>query len=92
MTQSLPPGASVVAASDFTPYAALDYGDTPAISFQGHPEFSQGFCCALYNVRRGTALAADRVDAACDSLDRPVDNASVGKWMANFLRQRARSA
>ncbi|MEQ9314275.1 MAG: type 1 glutamine amidotransferase [Henriciella sp.] len=40
--QSLPPGASVIAASDFTPFAVLDYGDVPAISFQGHPEFSGG--------------------------------------------------
>lgn len=84
---SLPEGAKVVAASDFTPYAALAYGDMPAISFQGHPEFSAGFCCALYNVRRNTAFSAARVDEACDSLDTPVDNALVGKWMANFLGQ-----
>jgi GMP synthase-like glutamine amidotransferase len=87
--QSLPPGASVVAQSDFTPYAVLDYGDVPAISFQGHPEFSRGFCCALYNVRRGTAFSPERVDEACDSLDTAVDNSLVGKWMANFLRQSA---
>ena len=84
---SLPPGASVVARSDFCPYAVLDYGSVPAISFQGHPEFSQGFCCALYNVRRNTAFSAERVDDACGSLDTPVDNSLVGKWMANFLRR-----
>lgn len=87
--QSLPPGASVVAASDFTPFAVLDYGDVPAISFQGHPEFSSGFSCALYNVRRGTAYTDERVEAACDSLDRGLDNALVGSWMANFLRRAA---
>ena len=86
---SLPDGAILVAASEFTPYAALDYGDMPAISFQGHPEFSAGFCCALYNVRRGTAFSADRVDSACESLDTPVDNALIGRWMANFLNQNA---
>lgn len=85
--QSLPPGASVVAASDFTPFAVLDYGDVPAISFQGHPEFSNGFSCALYNVRRGTAYTDERVEAACDSLDRGLDNAVVGSWMANFLKR-----
>lgn len=89
--QSLPPGASVVARSDFCNYAALDYGRVPAISFQGHPEFSSGFCCALYNVRRGTAFSAERVDEACDSLDTPVDNGEVGKWMANFLAASAAS-
>ncbi|WP_370234283.1 MULTISPECIES: glutamine amidotransferase-related protein [Henriciella] len=85
---SLPPGATVVGASDFTPFAALDYGAVPAISFQGHPEFSSGFNCALYNVRRGTAFSGDRVDAACKSLDHPVDNGLVGGWMARFLASR----
>ena len=89
--QSLPPGASVVARSDFTPYAVLDYGRVPAISFQGHPEFSAGFCCALYNVRRNTAFTADRVDEACESLDTPVDNARVGEWMARFLKATVQS-
>ena len=86
---SLPEGARVVARSDFTPFAALDYGHVPAISFQGHPEFSSGFCCALYNVRRGTAFGPERVDEACDSLSTPVDNSLVGQWMANFLRSKA---
>lgn len=82
---SRPDGAHTVAASDFTPYAALAYDNMPAISFQGHPEFSAGFCCALYNVRRGTAFSEVRVDEACGSLDVPVDNDLVGAWMANFL-------
>ncbi|MGB3625140.1 MAG: glutamine amidotransferase [Henriciella sp.] len=89
--ESLPPGASVVAASDFTPFAVLDYGDVPAISFQGHPEFASGFSCALYNVRRGTAFSAQAVDEACTSLDRPIDNALVGAWIANFLKQHNRA-
>ena len=42
-----PPGARVVAASDFTPFAALAYADQPAISFQGHPEFDPAFATAL---------------------------------------------
>lgn len=36
---TLPPGAEVFAASDFTPMAALAYRDQPAISMQPHPEF-----------------------------------------------------
>lgn len=82
---SRPDGAHIVAASDFTPFAALEYDHVPAISFQGHPEFSPGFSCALYNVRRGTAFSAERVDEACTSLDTQVDNELVGRWMANFL-------
>ena len=83
---SLPEGAKTIAASGFTPFAVLDYGDMPAISFQGHPEFSPDFCRALYNVRRGTAFSEARVDEASDSLEKPVDNDMVGAWMANFLR------
>lgn len=84
---SLPPGAKVVARSDFTPFAVLDYGMVPAISFQGHPEFSAGFCRALYNVRRGTAFSEDFVDEASQSLETPVDNQLVGEWMASFLKR-----
>lgn len=87
--QSLPEGARVVAASDFTPFAALDYPDLPAISFQGHPEFSAGFCRALYKVRQGSAFSKARVKEASDSLKRHVDNELVGLWMANFLRNSA---
>ena len=38
-----PPNTEVIAASDFTPYAALAWTDRPAISFQFHPEFYAGF-------------------------------------------------
>lgn len=85
---SLPDGARRVAASSFTPYAALDYGNIPAISFQGHPEFSAGFCRALYDVRRGTAFPEDFVDEASRSLETPVDNELVGQWMGRFLAEK----
>jgi GMP synthase-like glutamine amidotransferase len=77
-----PPGTAVVAASDFTPFAALSWTDRPAISFQFHPEFSVGYAKALIEKRY------DRVndpDAALASLDAPNDNLRVGSWMRNFL-------
>ncbi len=82
---SLPPGALTVAGSDFCPYAAIDYPSATAISFQGHPEYSPEFACALYAIRKGTILASDKVDAAGDSFSQPLDNNLVGKWMARFL-------
>ena len=85
---SRPEGAERVAASSFTPFAALDYGDMPAISFQGHPEFSAGFCRALYDVRRGTAFPEAFVEQASRSLETPVDNDLVGQWMGRFLNER----
>ena len=77
-----PPNTEVVAASDFTPYAALQWTDRPAISFQFHPEFSPDFAKALIAERY------DRVpdpDTAIASLDAPNDRARVAQWIRNFL-------
>jgi GMP synthase-like glutamine amidotransferase len=77
-----PPNTEIVAASDFTPFAALAWTDRPAISFQFHPEFSVGYAKALIEKRY------DRVNdpaAALASLDAPNDNRRVGVWMRNFL-------
>jgi len=83
--QSLPAGAVQVAASDFTPFAAIDYPDQNAISFQGHPEFSPAFAIALYSIRKGTKLPVEMVEAAEQSLAAPIDDALIGRWMANHL-------
>jgi len=84
---TLPPGAVQVARSDFCEYAAIAYPAANAISFQGHPEYSPGFSCALYGVRKGTRLSVDMVEAAEKSLQVPVDNNLVGEWIAQFLLQ-----
>ena len=77
-----PPNTDVVAASDFTPLAALAWTDRPAISFQFHPEFSPAFAKALIAQRFDTVSDPD---AAIASLDAPNDNARVGQWIRNFL-------
>lgn len=82
---SLPPGAELIARNDFCEFAALAYPDAKAISFQGHPEYSSGFSCALYNVRRGTKLPEAMVDAAEASFAEPLDNDLIAQWMAGFL-------
>lgn len=87
---TLPPGATHVAGNAFCEYAALAYPAAKAISFQGHPEYSPGFSCALYGVRKGTRLPVDMVNAAEESLKTPVDNDLVGGWMATFLEQATR--
>lgn len=76
-----PPGARVIAASAFTPYAGLDYTD--AISFQFHPEFSPAFSVALIEALRDRygALAAP----AIASYSQPDDCARVGGWISRFL-------
>ena len=77
-----PPSTDLVAASPFTPFAALAWTDRPAISFQFHPEFSPAYAKALIEKR------FDRVnepDAAIASLDQPNDNHRVGGWIRRFL-------
>lgn len=84
---SLPPGAIQVGRNGFCDYAALAYPDANAISFQGHPEYSPGFSCALYGVRKGTRLSVELVEEAERSFDAPLDNDVVGQWIAAFLKQ-----
>ena len=68
-----PPEAEVIASSAFTEFAGLAYKDQPAISFQGHPEFSPEFAKALLLQRRGVRMDEALVDQAIASLDQPND-------------------
>ena len=79
-----PPQSSVVAASTFTPYAAMAYDDQPAISFQGHPEFEPDFAKGLIEERRDRMPNAE---AAIASLDHPNDRPMVGSWIRRFLER-----
>ncbi len=78
-----PPGARVIAASAFSPFGMLDYGDG-AISLQLHPEFEPAFAEALIEHRRAR-FDEDQAAAAIASLRRPNDNARVGGWFRRFL-------
>ena len=79
---SLPPGARVLAASGFTPYAALGYDDQ-TVSIQGHPEFSTGFSAALIEARR--AMYGPLTDPALLSLLQPDDGGRAAKWLRTFV-------
>jgi GMP synthase-like glutamine amidotransferase len=78
-----PPNSEIVAASDFTPYAALAWTDRPAISFQFHPEFTPAFAKALIEQRYDVV---PNPDAAISSLDAPNDSARVAGWIRRFLK------
>jgi GMP synthase-like glutamine amidotransferase len=78
-----PPNTEIVAASDFTPFAALAWTDRPAVSFQFHPEFSPEFAKALIEKRYDVV---PNPDAAIASLDAPNDSARVGGWIRRFLK------
>ncbi|WP_293901025.1 type 1 glutamine amidotransferase [Phenylobacterium sp.] len=81
----LPPGAEVIAASDFTPMAALAWRDQPAISMQPHPEFDPAYAAALIEARRGKVYADAEADRALASFAGPDDRARVGRWIRDFL-------
>jgi GMP synthase-like glutamine amidotransferase len=77
-----PPGTRIVAQSSFTPFAALEWTDRPAISFQFHPEFEPQFAKALIEKRYDLV---PEPDASIASLDAPNDNARVAGWIRQFL-------
>jgi hypothetical protein len=81
-----PKGTITLARSAHTEHAVLAYNDAPVMSVQGHPEFGDAFCTALYTARRGKSLSDAQADSAIESLRHPDDNSRVGEWMVRFLR------
>ncbi len=79
---TLPPGARVLAASEFTPFASIGYDDN-TVSVQGHPEFSPAFSAALLEAKRDVygPLAAP----ALLSLLQPDDGGRAANWLRHFI-------
>jgi GMP synthase-like glutamine amidotransferase len=79
---ALPPGARVLAASEFTPFASIGYDDN-TVSVQGHPEFSAAFSAALIEAKRDVygPLAAP----ALLSLLQPKDGGRAADWLRRFV-------
>jgi len=80
-----PPGAEVIFASEFTPYAALAWPDDRAISMQPHPEFDPAYAISLIEHRRGGAYPDAQADAAIASYSGADDRETVGGWINRFL-------
>lgn len=80
-----PPGARIVAASAFTPFGMLAYGDQPAFSIQLHPEFEPAYARALIEARRGSRYTDEQADAAVASYEAPDDSRRVAGWINAFL-------
>lgn len=83
----IPPGADVIAASEFSPTGMLLYRDFPAISLQLHPEFDHEFAAALMESHRRNGLPGDLADRAVASLAVPYDRKRAGGWIKAFLAQ-----
>ena len=78
----LPPGARLLAASDFCPNAAFGIEDH-LFAVQGHPEFTKDYARFLMCRRRDQL--GDAFAPGMRSLDEPTDQAIVAKWIAGFL-------
>lgn len=81
-----PPGATVLAGSDFCPYAMLEILPNVA-TLQSHPEMTAPYCADLYESRRAR-IGDARIDAALDSLGTTLDAGRVAGWIAAFFRER----
>jgi len=85
-----PPGARVILASAFTPWAGLAWGED-AISFQCHPEFSPAYAAALVEGRAGRIPPSVATEALA-SLKTPDDRPVLGAWIRRFLSGEAATA
>ncbi len=79
---TLPPGAQVLAASAFTPFASIGYDDN-TVSVQGHPEFSPAFSAALIEAQRD--LYGPLADSALLSMLQPEDTGRAADWLRQFI-------
>lgn len=86
-----PPGATVLAGSDFCPVAALGYGDLSAptaLSIQPHPEFDTAFTGELITLLEEQGKASDQqVAEGRRRLGETVDGAAIARWIATFLAE-----
>jgi GMP synthase-like glutamine amidotransferase len=80
-----PPGAEIVAGSDFCPFGMLAYPGRRAWSLQLHPEFTADYDTALIERRRGNGLDDAQAEAALASLAAPMDNRRVAGWIRAFV-------
>ena len=84
----LPESATVIASSEFCPYAALVYGDPEnpdALSVQPHPEFSADFIDDLIVIRVPEVFSEGDANKARATLGLPVHNKDWALWIHNFL-------
>lgn len=83
----LPADAVVVATTAHCPVAAFTLGPR-VLAIQPHPEFSADLSRRLISLRR-ERMGETIADSAMASLDEPLDQDVVARWMYNVLNQPA---
>jgi GMP synthase (glutamine-hydrolysing) len=80
---TLPPDGVVLAGSPHCPVGIMQVGET-TVGFQGHPEFNRTFADLLITVHEPDLSPAE-VAGARAGIDAPTDEATVARWIANFV-------
>jgi len=84
---SLPPGATLLARSEFCPVAAYQLEDR-VLCVQPHPEFVPDYSHHLLNKRR--ALVGETVHATAHAdLSQPHDGLALARYMQAFVEERS---
>ncbi|SEA46146.1 glutamine amidotransferase-related protein [Microbulbifer marinus] len=83
--EELPPGAKVLASSEFCPMAMVQVDDH-MLTFQAHPEFTKPYSKSLMELRR-EVFGEELVDKGHASLQNDIHESAVAKWMVEFLRK-----
>ena len=80
---ALPENATVIASSDFCPFAAYHINDQ-VLCFQGHPEFIHDYSRALLDIRQ-QFLGEQIYQQGVASLDQDHHGSTVAEWMMRFV-------
>lgn len=87
---AIPADATLLATSDFCPYAMLAYGDAEApeaISLQAHPEFDADYARDLVVLREEQGLPEAVTAPALATFGQPVDTDAFARAAAAYLTQ-----
>ena len=79
----LPPGGKVLASTEACPIASMGLGEH-ILTFQAHPEFSDGYARALLNMRR-EIFGEELYQTAISSLEKEADNLRVARHIIDFI-------
>lgn len=81
----LPENATLLASSEFCPYAAYSVGDQ-VLCFQGHPEFIHDFSKAVLELRR-PIFGETLYQRSVDTLRHEQQGVTVAEWMMRFVAE-----
>lgn len=87
--QELPAGSTVLARTPDCPVGMFRVGQT-MLGVQAHPEFPKVYDQALMELRVDR-MGVEKVEAGIASLQKPVHELTVARWIKNFIDQQKRS-